>query len=82
MYKRQDTECPVGERYSEITLEAVAYNAIGQFLMLAEKQAVQNREVGNLRKTAIRECADKIRALQMQSEPVSYTHLDVHKRQQ
>ena len=48
----RDTECPVGERYSEITLEAVAYNAIGQFLMLAEKQAVQNREVGNLRKTA------------------------------
>ena len=64
----RDTECPVGERYSEITLEAVVYNAIGQFLMLAEKQAVQNREVGNQRKTAIKECADNIRALQMQSE--------------
>ena len=76
----RDTECPVGERYSEITLEAVAYNAIGQFLMLAEKQAVQNREVGNLRKTAIKECADNIRALQMQSEQLKGVKLRLYEK--
>ena len=76
----RDTECPVGERYSEITLEAVAYNAIGQFLMLAEKQAVQNREVGNLRKTAIKECADNIRALQLQSEQLKGVKLRLYEK--
>ena len=79
-YSCRDTECPVGERYSEITLEAVAYNAIGQFLMLAEKQAVQNREVGNLRKTAIKECADNIRALQMQSEQLKGVKLRLYEK--
>ena len=76
----RDTECPVGEKYSEITLEAAAYNAIGQFLMLAEKQAVQNREVGNLRKTAIKECADNIRALQMQSEQLKGVKLRLYEK--
>ena len=66
--------------YSEITLEAVAYNAIGQFLMLAEKQAVQNREIGNLRKTAIKECADNIRALQMQSEQLKGVKLRLYEK--
>ncbi len=37
----------VGERYDEKVIEASVYNAIGQYLMLAEKQAVQNREVGD-----------------------------------
>ena len=32
------------------------------------KEAVQNREVGDLRKSAIKECADKIRTLQKQNE--------------
>ena len=76
----RNTECPVGERYSEITLEAAAYNAIGQFLMLAEKQTVQNREVGKLRKTAIKECADHIRSLQMQSEQLKGVKLRLYER--
>lgn len=76
----RNTECPVGERYSEITLEAAAYNAIGQFLLLAEKQTVQNREVGKLRKTAIKECADHIRSLQMQSEQLKGVKLRLYER--
>ena len=76
----RDTECPVGEKYSEITLEAAAYNTIGQFLMLAEKQAVQNREIGNLRKTAIKECADKIRNLQTQSEQLKGVKLRLYEK--
>ena len=60
----RDTECPVGERYSEAWLENAAYNAIGQMLSLAEKKAVKNHEISKRRKSAISECADTIRNLQ------------------
>ena len=36
----RDTECPVGERYSEAWIEDTAYKAIGQMLTLVEKKAV------------------------------------------
>ena len=49
-------------------IEKVVFHAIAQFLALAQKEAVQNREVGDLRKSAIKECADKIRILQKQNE--------------
>ena len=44
------------------------FNAIGQYVALAEKQAVQNRKVGKVRKSAIDECASRIRTLQSQAE--------------
>ena len=49
-------------------IEKVVFNAITQFLTLAQKEAIQSREVGDLRKSAIKECADKIRTLQTQNE--------------
>lgn len=64
----RDTECRVGEKYSESRLEDIVYNAIGDFLAFAEKQAVQNREVGDIRKTAIKDCAAKLKALQTQTD--------------
>lgn len=48
--------------------------------MLAEKQAVQNREVGNLRKTAIKECAESIRTLQMQTEQLKGVKLRLYEK--
>ena len=46
VYKRQthdrDTECPVGERYSEAWIEDTAYKAIGQMLTLVEKKAIKS----------------------------------------
>ena len=62
----RNTACPVGERYSEKAIETVAYNAIAQLLMLAEKNAVQKREVGTLRKSAIMDCVASIKAMQTQ----------------
>lgn len=76
----RDTDCPVGERYDEKVIEASVYNAIGQYLMLAEKQAVQNREVGDLRKAAIRECADSIRNLQKQSDQLKSAKLRLYEK--
>ena len=64
----RDTECRVGEKYSESRLEDIVYNAIGDFLTFTEKQAVQNREVGDIRKTAIKDCAAKLKALQTQTD--------------
>lgn len=64
----KDTECAVGERYGEAELERVVFNAIGQYVSLAKKQAVQNRKVGKVRKNAIDECTSRIRALQSQAE--------------
>ncbi|HIT02543.1 MAG TPA: hypothetical protein IAC21_06965, partial [Candidatus Enterenecus merdae] len=61
-------ECRVGEKYSESRLEDIVYNAIGDFLTFTEKQAVQNREVGDIRKTAIKDCAAKLKALQTQTD--------------
>ena len=76
----RDTECPVGERYSEALLETAVFNAIGQYLMLAEKQSVQNREVGDLRRTAIKECADNIRNLQKQNEQLKGMKLRLYEK--
>lgn len=64
----KDTECAIGEKYDEAELERVIFNAIGQYVALAEKQAVQNRKVGKDGKNAIDECASRIRALQPQAE--------------
>lgn len=76
----RDTDCPVGERYDEKLIESAVYNAIGQYLMLAEKQAVQNREVGDLRKAAIRDCADSIRNLQKQSDQLKSAKLRLYEK--
>ena len=40
----RDTDCPVGERYSEAWIEDTAYKAIGQMLTLVEKKAVKEHE--------------------------------------
>ena len=58
-------------------IEKVVFHALTKFLALAQKESIQNREVGDLRKSAIKECADKIRTLQ---KPVSYTHLCSHEK--
>ena len=49
-------------------IEKIVFHVLTQFLALAQKEAVQNREVGDLRRTAIKECAEKIRTLQKQKE--------------
>ena len=76
----RDTECPVGERYSEAWLENAAYNAIGQMLSLAEKKAVKNHEISKRRKSAISECADTIRNLQKQSEQLNAVKLRLYEK--
>ena len=76
----EDTECAVGEKYSEASLEAIVYNAIGDFLALAEKQSVQNREVGNIRKSAIKECVAKIKSLQTQTEQLKSMKLRLYEK--
>ena len=75
-----DTECRVGERYSEVMLEVIVYNAIGDYLALAEKQSVQNREVGDIRKAAIKECAAKIKAMQTQTEQLKTAKLRLYEK--
>ena len=77
---RLQTECAVGEKYSEASLEAIVYNAIGDFLALAEKRSVQNREVGNIRKSAIKECATKIKSLQTQTEQLKAMKLRLYEK--
>ena len=51
-----------------------------QFLALAQKEAIQNREVGDLRKSAIKECADKIRTLQKQNEQHKASKLRLYEK--
>ena len=76
----KDTDCAVGEKYSEAWLESIVFHAIGDYLALAEKQAVQNREVGYLRKSAITECAAKIRSLQTQTEQLKGVKLRLYEK--
>ena len=76
----QNTQCPVGESFFEKELEAVVFNAITQYLTLAQKDAVQKREVGDLRKSAIKECADNIRSLQRQTEQLKTTKLRLYEK--
>jgi site-specific DNA recombinase len=61
-------------------IEKVVFHAIAQFLALAQKEAVQNREVGDLRKSAIKECADKIRTLQKQNEQHKASKLRLYEK--
>lgn len=76
----RDTECNVNDRYSESWLENMAFQAIQQYVALAEKQAVQEREVGGLRKSAIRECADKLKLLQGQLEQLKSAKLRLYEK--
>jgi DNA invertase Pin-like site-specific DNA recombinase len=76
----RDTECRVGEKYSESRLEDIVYNAIGDFLAFTEKQAVQNREVGDIRKTAIKDCAAKLKALQTQTDQLKNGKLRLYEK--
>ena len=76
----RDTECRVGEKYSESRLEDIVYNAIGDFLAFTEKQAVQNREVGDIRKTAIKDCAAKLKALQTQTDHLKNGKLRLYEK--
>lgn len=55
-------------------------DALTQFLALAQKEAIQNREVGDLRKSAIKECADKIRTLQKQNEQHKASKLRLYEK--
>lgn len=56
------------------------FNALTQFLALAQKESVQNREVGDLRKSAIKECAEKIRILQKQNEQHKASKLRLYEK--
>ncbi|CAK7024531.1 MAG: hypothetical protein EUB_02277 [Eubacterium sp.] len=76
----RDTECRVGERFLETPIEEAVYNAISLHLSLIEKKAVQNREVGDLRKAAIQECADNIRSLQKQAEQLKSLKLRLYEK--
>ena len=76
----RDTECPVGERYSEAWIEDTAYKAIGQMLTLVEKKAVKEHEISKRRKSAITECADTIRDLQKQSEQLKAVKLRLYEK--
>ena len=49
-----NTDCPVGRSFPEMDIEKVVFHALTQFLALAQKESVQNREVGDLRKSAIK----------------------------
>ena len=75
-----DTECPVGERYSEAWIEDTAYKAIGQMLTLVEKKAVKEHEISKRRKSAITECADAIRDLQRQYEQLKAVKLRLYEK--
>ena len=61
-------------------IEKVVFHALTQFLALAQKESVQNREVGDLRKSAIKECADKIRTLQKQNEQHKASKLRLYEK--
>ena len=76
----RDTDCPVGERYSEAWIEDTAYKAIGQMLTLVEKKAVKEHEISKRRKSAITECADTIRDLQKQSEQLKAVKLRLYEK--
>ena len=75
-----NTDCPIGRSFPEMDIEKVVFHAIAQFLALAQKEAVQNREVGDLRKSAIKECADKIRTLQKQNEQNKASKLRLYEK--
>lgn len=75
-----NTDCPVGRSFPEMDIEKVVFNAITQFLTLAQKEAIQSREVGDLRKSAIKECADKIRTLQKQNEQHKASKLRLYEK--
>lgn len=75
-----NTDCPVGRSFPEMDIEKVIFNAITQFLTLAQKEAIQNREVGDLRKSAIKECAEKIRFLQKQNEQHKASKLRLYEK--
>ena len=47
---------------------------------MAENQAVQDRQVGNLRNAAIKECADHIRTLQIQSDQLKGVKLRLYEK--
>ena len=61
-------------------IEKVVFHAIAQFLASAQKESVQNREVGDLRKSAIKECAEKIRVLQKQNEQHKASKLRLYEK--
>ena len=75
-----NTDCPVGRSFPEMDIEKVVFHALTQFLALAQKEAVQNHEVGDLRKAAIKECADKIRSLQKQNEQHKASKLRLYEK--
>ena len=75
-----NTDCPVGRSFPEMDIEKVVFHALAQFLALAQKEAIQNREVGDLRKSAIKECADKIRTLQKQNEQNKASKLRLYEK--
>ena len=63
-----------------MNIEKIVFHALTQFLALAQKEAVQNREVGDLRKSAIKECAEKIRVLQKQNEQHKASKLRLYEK--
>ncbi len=75
-----NTDCPIGRSFPEMDIEKVVFYALTQFLALAQKEAVQNREVGDLRKSAIKECAEKIRTLQKQNEQHKASKLRLYEK--
>ena len=75
-----NTDCPIGRSFPEMDIEKVVFHALTQFLALAQKEAIQNREVADLRKSAIKECADKIRTLQKQNEQHKASKLRLYEK--
>lgn len=75
-----NTDCPVGRSFPEMNIEKIVFHALTQFLALAQKEAVQNREVGDLRKSAIKEWAEKIRVLQKQNEQHKASKLRLYEK--
>ena len=71
-----DTECAVGEHYAEDELERVAFNAIKQFIQLAEHEHTQRKQAAEKRKNAV----DKAKRLQSQAEQLKVAKLRLYEK--
>lgn len=74
-FSDRNTECAVHEKYGEPELEQIVYNAIRQFVSLAEKENIQNRKVSSERKNAIGDCVTQLRKLQTLAEQLKSSKL-------
>ena len=73
-----DTECPVGERYSEAWIEHRLQSDWAN-ASLVEKKAVKEHEISKRRKSAITECADESATVK-QSEQLKAVKLRLYEK--